>query len=415
MSKAEKIFWAFVIRHKLKIFVAAATLLSLWARYGLRTIVSGDMQHCLLPWYDVIAMNGGLRALSRQVGNYNIPYQTLIALLTYLPVIPIYAYKGLSILFDYALGAAVSAGVYELTKSRTKAAVAYAATVLLPAVMLNSAAWGQCDSIFSFFMVASFVLLLRKKNIAAFLMYGCSFAFKLQAVFFLPFLLFYYVWSKKISILHFLLILVPMIVLSLGGLAQGRGFESLFTIYRDQVTVDDPRTSWNYPSFWLLLVKNIPSDGSDHYQELYIMCLAITVVILGGIMLLCIRRESLNSSSLLLLAIWLHYTCVFFLPSMHDRYAYPVVIFTLLACFAEPKLIPAVLGHLILETEMYGSGLLFKEPLPWEILSLINLACYLHIAYIAAKSAGIAGTARSSRKRGPVPDSSAQDSTLQEA
>ena len=329
----------------------------------------------------------GFRALAEQVGNYNIPYQTLIALMTRLPILPIYAYKGLSILFDYALAIAVSAGVYELTGNKTKASVAYACTVMLPMVLMNSAAWGQCDSIFTFFMVAAFVFLIREKYTAAFLLYGCSFAFKLQAVFFLPFLLFYYVWSKKISFWRFFLALIPILVFSLGALTQGRNVSSLFTIYRDQIAVEDPRISWNYPSFWLLLVKNIPSDGSDHYQELHIMCLAVTILILGAVMLWMVQRKEINRKTLLLLAVWMLYTCVFFLPSMHDRYAYPVVILTLLGCFLEPKLIPVALGHLILETEMYGSGLLFKVPLPWEVMTLINLACYTGVAYLAVRSA----------------------------
>ena len=392
MKAWERSFWDFIIRHRLKAFILGVTILSLFARYGLRTIVSGDMQNCLLPWNDVIKMLGGVKALSTQVGNYNIPYQTLIALMSYLPIPPIYAYKGLSIFFDYALGAAVAAGVYELTGCKTKASISYAATILLPAVMLNSAAWGQCDSIFTFFLVASILFLAKEKYVKSFLLYGCSFAFKLQAVFFLPFLLFYYVWSKKISILHFLLALLPLIVFSLGALVQGRDASSLFTIYRDQISVEDPRIAWNYPSFWLLLVKNIPSDGSDHYDELYRMCIALTVVIQGTIMLCLIQHKQINQTSLLQLATWMLYTCVIFLPAMHDRYAYPVVIFTLLACFVEPHFIPVALGHLILETEMYGSGLLFKEPLPWEVLALVNFACYVGVSYLTIKSINMTQT-----------------------
>ena len=388
MTRAEKRCWDWIIQHRLKFLIAVSTLLSLWARYGLRTIVSGDMQSCLLPWYDVIDSLGGIKALSVQIGNYNIPYQTAIALLTYLPIIPIYAYKGLSIFFDYALGVAVAAGVYELTKNRTKACVSYTAVIMLPTVLLNSAAWGQCDSIFTFFMVASFVLLMKNRYPAAFLMYGCSFAFKLQAVFFLPFLIFYYVWSRKISILHFLLALIPIIVLSLGALLQGRSISSLFTVYQDQIIAEEPKISWNYPSFWLLLVKNFTFDGSDHYQEVYPLCIAVTVILLGLIMLCFIRREKMDSAALLLTAAWMLYTCVFFLPSMHDRYAYPAVIFILFACFVKPELIPAALGLLFLETEIYASGLLFKTPLSWELKSLVNLACYAGVAFITVRSAG---------------------------
>ena len=387
MGRREKRFWDFIIRHRLKIFVAVATVLAFWVRFQMRSIVSGDMKNCLIPWYGEILEAGGLKALSHQVGNYNIPYQTLIALLTGLPLLPLHAYKALSILFDFALALAAAACVRQLSGSGTKAAAAYTAAIMHPAVVLNSAAWGQCDSIFTFFLVMTFWMLLREKNAAAFLLYGCSFAFKLQAVFFLPFLLFYYVWSRKFSLRFFLLALVPIVVFSLGALLQGRSFASLFSIYYDQIAVEDPRISWNYPSFWLLLVRNIPSDGSDHYQELHVLCLAVTVALLGFLMLRLIRREKLSSRTLLLTAALLMYTCVLFLPSMHDRYAYPAVIFTLMACFVEPCIVPAALGHVILETEMYGSGLLFKTPLPWEVMALINLACYLGIACLTARSA----------------------------
>ena len=103
MRETEKKFWNLVIRHRWKVFAAAATLLSLVARFGLRTIVSGDMQHYLLPWYEEIRWQGQIKALSVQIGNYHILYQLLIALMTYLPILPIYAIKGLSIAFDYAL------------------------------------------------------------------------------------------------------------------------------------------------------------------------------------------------------------------------------------------------------------------------------------------------------------------------
>lgn len=385
MRRAEKRFWDFVIRHRWKLLAAAAAIFSLYARYALRGIISADMRDCLLPWYEEIRSGGGLASLSGQVGNYNIPYQTLIAIMTYLPVRPEYAYKVLSVLFDYALAAAVALGAHEITGSREKAVTAWAVTLCLPVTVLNSAAWGQCDSIYTFFLVIAFVCLLRGKYTAAFLLYGCSLAFKLQAVFFLPFLLFHYVWSRKYSASRFLLMPLPVIALSAGGLLQGRSLADVFSVYAEQ-TNTFTRISLNYPSFWNLLVENNVKDGSDFYPELYRWCILTAVIVLAVWMVWTVRREKMGTGTLTLTALVMVYTCVMFLPAMHERYAYPVLMLAVLACFAETRAIPVALGLLFIDMQTYGNYLFLKEPLPWIVLVLINTACYAYLAWVTAKN-----------------------------
>ena len=367
------------------VLVAAA----LAARASVFDMQTGDYRDWLARWMSYYRENGGFRAFRElpPYCNYHVPYLYFLALFSYLRVPELYLIKLLSVLFDILLAWAVLKLCGRMTKNRGLRLCVFFAVLFWPTVFLNSAVWGQCDSIYVALALIGIWLALEGKPVLSMSMLAFSFAFKLQAVFFLPFLLFYYVWSRKFSLRFFLLALVPIVVFSLGALLQGRSFASLFSIYYDQIAVEDPRISWNYPSFWLLLVRNIPSDGSDHYQELHVLCLAVTVALLGFLMLRLIRREKLSSRTLLLTAALLMYTCVLFLPSMHDRYAYPAVIFTLMACFVEPRIVPAALGHVILETEMYGSGLLFKTPLPWEVMALINLACYLGIACLTARSA----------------------------
>ena len=384
MNRYEKQFWEWVVRHRLKFLAAAATLFSLYARYALRGLISADMRDCLFPWYDAIRSGGGFRSLSAQVGDYNIPYQTLIAFMTCFPIKREYAYKILSALFDYALGAAVAAGVYDLSKSRLKSVLAYTATVMLPVTVLNSAAWGQCDSIYTFFIVAAFVSLMRGKHTAAFLLYGTALAFKLQAVFFLPFLLFYYVWSRKFSGWRFLLLPVPPLVLSAGGLLQGRGIRDVFGIYLDQ-TSKYTRISLNYPSFWNLLVENNVKDGSDHYPELYIFCMMAAVIALACLIVRLIQQKELNAGTHLLTAAAMMHICVLFLPAMHERYAYPVLIFAVFACFLHYEILPAALGLLIIDLQTYGQYLFGTETMPWVFLVMANILCCLWLLFITVR------------------------------
>lgn len=79
------------------IFFIMITILGVIIRYYLKDYCSADMDVHLLSWYEKI-QTMGIKSLSTQIGDYNILYQFIIYLLTYLPIKPIYAYK-VSILF----------------------------------------------------------------------------------------------------------------------------------------------------------------------------------------------------------------------------------------------------------------------------------------------------------------------------
>ena len=381
MTNLEKKLWDFVVKHKLAMLVIISTVFSLVLRFPMRNFISGDMRESLIPWYDSIKGMGGFKALSTQVGDYNIPYQTLIALMTYLPLTHVHAYKLLSTLFDFALGAAVAGCVYEITKNGMKSAFAYIATVNLPIVILDSAIWGQCDSIYTFFLVLTLWLLLRKKATAAFISYGFAFAFKLQAIFFLPFLIFYYVWSRRISLWRFFLIPFPLIALSLGGLLQGRSVTDLYTVYFNQ-TNEITRLSANYPSFWNMLFQ----DGvTSHYAEMKPYCILAVVILLACIMVWLVRKQHMDAGTQLLTAALMMYACVLFLPAMHERYDFPVLLFILAACFIFPKVIPTALALLIIDLQTYGYFLFQKEPVRLDVLAIPNLLGFVYLTYITAK------------------------------
>lgn len=76
-----------------------------------------------------------------------------MALMTYIPWKPMYMIKVLSIAFDYLLAFAVADFACKIKREKRDSAIfqaVYAIVLLLPPVVLNSAYWGQCDSIFPF-------------------------------------------------------------------------------------------------------------------------------------------------------------------------------------------------------------------------------------------------------------------------
>ena len=80
-------------QHKWFVLYAAVTVLSMAARFALRGLISGDMRIFLRPWAELLKEYGGIRALGSQMGNYGVLYQTIIALMTYIPIQHEYAYK----------------------------------------------------------------------------------------------------------------------------------------------------------------------------------------------------------------------------------------------------------------------------------------------------------------------------------
>ena len=370
----EEKFWAFAKKHLLIIFTIFVTLVSLLMRYSLRKYVSDDMINALLPWYEEIRAGGGFAALNHQVGNYNIPYQTLIALVTYFPVSPMYGYKIISIVFDYLLGAAVAFLVWTRTKDRLRTVIAYSAAIVLPTVIMNSAMWAQCDAIFTFFCLVSLICVIRGKYTPGMIAFGAALAFKLQAVFLLPFLFFYYARERKFSFLQFLWIPAVMIVLSLGGILQGRSVFSCFSVYFQQ-TQEQLKISSNYPSFWNFLIQD---NSTDHYPVFHKYCILFTIVALAAeIAVLSRKCRRITETAWLKIAFFTVYTCVLFLPNMHERYSYLYMILGLVIAVMDLRTAPVFLLLLTVDMQIYNVFLLKSaHTLPWALLSLINLLCF---------------------------------------
>ncbi len=212
--------------HIFPIVFGAAFIVSIIIRLALKDVVTSDATECLIPWYEAIKSNGGILGLGKPIEglNYSFTYQFFIAIMTYLPIKSLYAYKILSVIFDYLLAGAVAYTVFDITNAHKaeKALIAFVLTACSPVVFMDSAAWAQCDSIYAFWVILALIFLTKERYARAFVFYGIAFAFKFQAVFALPFFLFYYFYKRRYSILYFAIIPTMMILLSLPSLIQGR-------------------------------------------------------------------------------------------------------------------------------------------------------------------------------------------------
>ena len=348
MFKVERTIIEKILKHSWLIAFAVITLLSAVIRYYGRTFVSGDMDYFFLPWYDQMKATG-FKGLSEPLGDYNILYQEIMLLLTLLPFKPLYLVKSVSILFDYLLALLAAMGVCSLKKEKYNSLdflFAYFIVLFLPTVVLNSAFWGQCDGIYTFFILLVVFLSYGKRYRSAFLFLGIAFAFKVQTVFIVPFILYLYILKKDFSLLNFLWSVLSFWACGIPAYIAGRGIFGTFEAYVSQVEASG--AMWfNFPSFWRMI-------GGDP-ARLSTYAVALTIALLGmGLLLLNKKKAVLSGKEeyfqCAVLTVW---TCTLFLSNMRDRYNYPLDILLIVLCFINVKFTPFGIVSILLSMKGY--------------------------------------------------------------
>lgn len=355
------------------IIVCLATVLGIWIRYCYRDFLSGDMGSCLLPWYDELKAMDMKTALGTQVGNYNVLYQFLIKCISYLPIQPIYAYKILSVIFDFILAGAAAGLVYKISDKKNAAIFTYFCVYLSPLVILNSAAWGQCDSMYTAFILLALLFMYCDHSIISCCLMGVAFAFKLQAIFVVPFYGFCYLKRKNFKLWHALFTPITFFAIGSLNILFGRKISDLLAIYVGQ-TSEYPQMYLNYPSFWVLF--------KDDYAHLHIPAIVITLVILFVFLFYVLKKKiEPTGKNYIWVAFLFTYACVLFLPAMHERYGYIYEVLAILLTILERKHLIALLSLLAIDLRIYQAylyGLTYNA----KIFACINIGLFLYYLVI---------------------------------
>lgn len=90
MTKAESKVIDFIKKHILLFLLVAVTIIAIFLRACGMDFQSDDFNSFLNSWWSIIKLND-FTGLATQVGNYNIPYQVIIYLMTLLPLNALYA------------------------------------------------------------------------------------------------------------------------------------------------------------------------------------------------------------------------------------------------------------------------------------------------------------------------------------
>lgn len=368
MKKIKDFFKSLDKKEKLALILG--TVLPLLIRCLWLNGKSGDYIGFLKPWVDYIRELGQFESLKYNIGNYNIPYIFILTIISFFKGEPLYLIKFVSIIFDYICAIYGAKIVYKTLNDRFISIITYITVLCLPTVIINGAMWGQCDSIFTAFTLISIYYLLDKKYIKSFIFLGISFSFKLQAIFILPLYVLMLFRDKNIKWYYFLLIPLANLIMCLPAIIVGRNFIEVMLIYFNQTGYYDTLVM-NYPNLYNFFIKDayfytmnyelITKIGILFTMFMY-FCIWV-YVILGKI--------KFNKEKIITVAIWSIMIATFFLPRMHDRYAFVIDILSVIWFLMYFKKFYVVIVINLVSFISYLSFLFDYDLIDYRILSVI--------------------------------------------
>ena len=277
--------------------------------------VNADLVNSYIPWFQFLFERGRFSALAVGFYDYTPPYLYLlsIATLAHGVIDPATVIRTISVTFNAVAGVLVYLLAVAMGWSRPKAIQIALIFFILPEILVNSLVWGQCDIIYTLFLLAFIYFLLKERGWWATAMLGIAFAFKLQTVFVGPFVL--YVLLVRLLLWRQLVMLPLMYLLFMAPAAvAGRSWGELLTIYVGQAT-HNRLLSLGAPNLYFVIQKIFPNS----YEIGVYMGLVITVIVSLVLVTLFVRLGRARSPYGLLLMATLTLTIVpYILPKMHE-------------------------------------------------------------------------------------------------
>ncbi len=364
------------------LFLFLISVAALLMRFDLFPIESNDYLQFLQNWFATLKANGGFAAVGMNIGDYMPPYFYILALLTYLPVRDLYLIKLVSCAADFILAIYVMRIVNLRYPERVHGIMAYAVVLFLPSVVLNSAAWAQCDAMFTGALIACLYYLMVNRPNRAVLAFAIAFVLKLQAIFFAPFLLLLFL-KRKIKFRSFILIPAVYILSIIPSAMLGRDLWDLLTVYVSQSKLYSS-LCMSIPNLYAFL-GNVSSEPLGKAG----------VIFAGGVVLMLLfvlyRKPYVFTPDILVtMGLLFAILMPFILPHMHERYYYLADIVSLVFAFYFPKKIYAAVIMCVTSacaTANYLFGLAYYPQQLLAIAVLVNLVLlFKHLLELLADS-----------------------------
>ena len=342
-------------------------------------------------WFDELA-GRGLSALSVRFGNYAPFYSTVFALLAQTGLSAMFVTKFIPIVFDFLM-AIVSTFIFHEVSGDTSTPVkrlsVYGVILLNPLTVLNASGWGQCDSLYTTFVLLCLYVLIRcAKGTSVYggdvavIFLSVAFALKFQTVLFFPFI--FFIWMlqprKYVRITHAVWLPVIYFATCIPMFIAGRTIEDMLGVYFGQVNTYDGYLTLRYPNFYSitgLLFRETPG----YFGKIGMILTA--VILIGIFVYMRIKNTELTSHIMLKTAALSVFISVFFLPSMHDRYGYIAEMLILIVAVIDRKYIIPAIVSIAVTLFAYIDYLLYYYELkmpPDIIFAILRLAVIVFMA-----------------------------------
>ncbi len=357
--------WVHTIKSADLAILVVGIAMAVLVRWPLLDYKSSDFFNSLRPWY-VLIRDTGFSVFGTNFTTYNPPYLYQLYLIArFFPdTSNLLATKIPSLITDFVC----AYFVYKIVQLKypTQSFPIFAAFAFLfaPTVVLNSAFWGQADVLFTAPLIACLYFLMIRKNTLAFIAFGISLAFKLQAIFLAP-LLFGMFLRGHVSWKHFLLIPLVLFVAILPAWIAGRPLMELILVYAGQVK-QYQLLEMSAPTVYTWL----PDVGLT--QRFFTVTGVIFTAMLGYVFALLIYKSQARLSVPLLLKLALVSVLFvpFFLPKMHDRYFYPADVISIIYAFFFPQYFFVPIVIIVASFFAYQPTLFNVETVPMGILAV---------------------------------------------
>lgn len=378
----DKLIHLLICRYYFEIGIGILFVFSVVIRVKCMDYASGDYNVYLSEWYRRY-QEKGMAGLREPIGNYYVPYNIILAVLSYIPYNSLYLIKGVSYLFEYLsaififlISRDVLTAKLRPGKADKMALLTTALFLFLPVVWMDSGGWVQCDIIYTFWGLWSIHACMRGKYTKAFILFSIGFCFKLQLIFLLPLFVIIYLRNRDFSIFNFAILPLTYIIAGIPAILYGRDWE-VYGVYFNQMKEYSDMTM-NFPNFAAVL----PNESNIYGIITNMFCVFALFLTAYYIQK---NRVELNHKNLLIISAWTGFTCVMFLSSMHERYGFMVLILITLyyLLYDRGKLWAAVILNvmfmIIYETHARVTG--FTPDFDIHIYSYIHLAIYVFCSY----------------------------------
>ena len=375
MTKIESMIADFIRKNIILIGFFAIAALALTVRWALLDHETGDWLCYLSLWINDLKKYDGISGIGQEIGEYYVPYMLFLNIVARTPFNDLHEIKLFSILFDYLLAVSAVLMVCGRKKFLTgKGLAMFSAVLLSPIIFVDSAFWGQCDSIYITALICCLYFLFRGSDRLAWIFFGIGLALKLQTVFLLPVLLIYYLTTKRISILRAGYAVFVFLVAALPAIFAGRGIRNTLTIYLRQAGLFKALTLSCPNLYWII---------SGDYEPFRKMGILLTLSILGLSACLFIKRQYTSKYAYMTLAVWTSMVCIFFLPEMHERYVYLCCVLSMVwAAMTMRKLDIGVSAGISLVCLISFKPYLFQQnEVRLDHLAICNLAFLVYLTY----------------------------------